>query len=355
MQEVQFSHSVTSNSLRSHGLQNARPPCPSPTPRAHSNSCPLSWWCHPTISSSVDPFSSCLQFFPASGSFPMSQFFTSGGQSIGVSASASVIPMNIQDWFPLGWTGLIFLQSKGLSRVFSTPQFKSINSSVLSFLYGPTLTSIHDYWNAGNPTSIPWLRRFLWRREWQPTPVEETVGLQAMELQWVGHNWATSTFTFIPDLLNQKLREEARNLCFINPSWDSSLVAQKVKRLPTMWETRIQSLGREDLLEKEMATHSSTLAWKIPWTEEPSGLQSMGSQRVRHDWATSLYFYKNVGTKSPKSYWFLFFQDILLPILFTLFMYLYLNTFYLSYLLTICSGVYSPSLGCQFLYTRLWT
>ena len=116
---VRFSHSVVSDSLRPHGLQHARPPCPSPTPGVYSNSCPLSWWCHPTISSSVVPFSSCLQSFPASGSFPMSQFFASGGQSIGVSASASVLPMNIQNWFPLGWTGWISLQSKGLSRVFS--------------------------------------------------------------------------------------------------------------------------------------------------------------------------------------------------------------------------------------------
>ena len=106
------------------GLQHASLPCPSPTPGACSNSCPLSWWCHPTISSSVVPFSSCLQSFPASGSFPMSQFFTSGDQSIGVSASASVLPMNIQDWFPLGLTGLISLQSRGLSRVFSNTTVK---------------------------------------------------------------------------------------------------------------------------------------------------------------------------------------------------------------------------------------
>ena len=116
-QSVQFSHSVMSNSLQPHGLQHARLPCPSPTPRA--NSCPLSRWCHPTISSSVVPFSSCLQSFPASGSFPMSQFFASGGQCIGVSASASVLPMNIQDWFPLGRTGWISSLSKGLSKVFS--------------------------------------------------------------------------------------------------------------------------------------------------------------------------------------------------------------------------------------------
>ena len=104
-----FTHSVMSNSLWPHGLQHARPPCPSPSPGACSNSCPLSQWCHPAISSSVIPFSSCLQSFPASGSFLTSWLFTSGGQSIGASASASVLPMNIQDWFPLGWTGWISL------------------------------------------------------------------------------------------------------------------------------------------------------------------------------------------------------------------------------------------------------
>ena len=116
---VQFSHSVVSNSLRTHGLQHTRPPCPSPTPGPYSNSCPLSRWCHPTISSSVVPYSSCFQSFPASGSFPMKQIFSSGGQNIRASASASVLRMNIQDWSPLGWTGWISLQSKGLSSVFS--------------------------------------------------------------------------------------------------------------------------------------------------------------------------------------------------------------------------------------------
>ena len=116
---AQFSCSVMSDSLQPHGLQHARPPCPSPTPRVYSNSCPLSRWCHPTISSSVVPISSCLQSFPASGSFPMSQCFASGGQSIGVSALESVLPMNTQDWSPLEWTGWISLQSKGLSSVFS--------------------------------------------------------------------------------------------------------------------------------------------------------------------------------------------------------------------------------------------
>ena len=116
---VQFGHSVMSNSLGPHGLQHARPHCPSPTPGAFSNSCPVKRWCYPTISSSITPFSSCPQSSPASGYFPMIQFFALDGQSIRASALASVLPMNIQDWFPLGLTGLISLQSKGLSRVFS--------------------------------------------------------------------------------------------------------------------------------------------------------------------------------------------------------------------------------------------
>ena len=134
---VQFSHSVMSDSLWPHGLQHVRPPWPSPTPEACSNSCPSSQWCHPTISSSVIPFSSCLQSFPASGSFQMSQFFASGGQSIGVSTSISVLPMNIQDWFPLGWTGWISLLSKGLSRVLSntTVQKQQFFSAQLSHFH----------------------------------------------------------------------------------------------------------------------------------------------------------------------------------------------------------------------------
>ena len=143
---TQSSHSAVFNSLRPHGPQHDRLPCPSPTPRACSNFCPSSQWCHPTISYSVIPFSSHLQSFPASGAFQVSQLFESGGQSIVVSASASVLPMNIQDWFPLGWTGWNSLQFKGLSRSSPTPQFKSINSSALSFLYRRTLTSVHDYW-----------------------------------------------------------------------------------------------------------------------------------------------------------------------------------------------------------------
>ena len=131
--------------LPSQGLQHARPPCPSPTPRACSNSCPSSQWCHPAILISVVPFSSCLQSVPASGSLPVSQFFTLGGQSNGVSASVSVLPMNIQDWFPLGLTGLLSLQSKGLSRVFSNTTVQK-HQFFSAQLYGLTLTTIHDYW-----------------------------------------------------------------------------------------------------------------------------------------------------------------------------------------------------------------
>ena len=131
---IQFSLSVVSDSLQSRGLQLAKPPCPSPTPGVYSNSCPLSQWCHSTMSSSVVPFSSRLQSFPASGSFQISQLFTSGGQSIGVSASASVLPMNIQDWSPLGWNWLDLLAVQGTQEPSPTPQFKSINSSALSFL-----------------------------------------------------------------------------------------------------------------------------------------------------------------------------------------------------------------------------
>ena len=143
---VQYSHSVMSDSLWPHESQHARPPCPSPTPRIHPNSCPSSHWCHPAISSSVIRFSSCLQSLPASESFPMSQLFTWGGQSIGVSASASFLPMNTH-WSPLGWTGWISLQSKGLSRVFSntTVQKHSFFATQLSS-QSNTHIHIHDYW-----------------------------------------------------------------------------------------------------------------------------------------------------------------------------------------------------------------
>ena len=134
-----------SDSLLPHRLQHTRLPCPSLSPRVRSNSCPLNQWCHPTISSSVTPISSCPQSFPASGSFPVSQLFTSGGRSIGAAALASVLPVNVQDWFPLGLTGLISLLSKGLSRVFSNSSKASILQHSAFFMVQLS-TSVHDYW-----------------------------------------------------------------------------------------------------------------------------------------------------------------------------------------------------------------
>ena len=147
---VQFSHSVMSDSLRPHELQHAKPPCPSPTPGACSNSCPSSQWCHPTISSSVVLFSSCIQSFPASGSFQMSQLFTSGGQSTGVSASTSVLPVNIQDWFPLGWTGWISLQSKELSSL----QYHSSEASILWHSAFFMVQLSHPYMTTGKTIAL---------------------------------------------------------------------------------------------------------------------------------------------------------------------------------------------------------
>ena len=144
----QFTCSVMSNSLRPQGLQHARPPCPSPTPRAYSKSCPLSQWCHPTISSSVVPFSSRLQSFPASKSFPMSKFIASGDQSIGVLASAPVLPMTGLISFTIDWLDLLAVQRSPESSPIS--QFESVSSSALSLLYGPTHISVHDYWK--NPS-----------------------------------------------------------------------------------------------------------------------------------------------------------------------------------------------------------
>ena len=152
----QFSHSVMSNSLQPHGLQHTRLPCPSPTPVACSNSCPLSQWCHPTILPSVVYFSSCLQSFPASGSFPVNQFFALGGQIIGVSASASVLPRNIQDWFPLGLTGWISLQSKGSSRVLSNTTGLKLQCTLAFWMLVSCLKwtwNIHVSW--GHPWDFP--------------------------------------------------------------------------------------------------------------------------------------------------------------------------------------------------------
>ena len=156
---VRLSHSVMSDSLRPHELQDARPPCPSPTPRVYSNSCPSSWWCHPAISSSVIPFPSCPQSLPASGSFPRSQLFASGDQSIGLSASASVLPMNTQDRSPLWWAGWISLQSKGLSRVVSniTVEKYQFFSAQFSSQYN---SHIHTWPLAKPQTDLCWQSNF---------------------------------------------------------------------------------------------------------------------------------------------------------------------------------------------------
>ena len=190
-----------SDFLWPHGLQHTRLPCPSLSPSVCTNSCPLSQWCHPAVSSSLIVFSSCLQSFSASGSFPTSQLFESGDQSIGASASASVLPMNTQDWFPLGLTGFISLQSKGLSRILSAPQLKNINSSVFS-LYGPTLTSLRDCgknhsfdyvglcWQSNASVFLNMLSRFVIAF----IPRSEYVlisWLQSMGLQRVIHDWVT--------------------------------------------------------------------------------------------------------------------------------------------------------------------
>ena len=150
---VQFSRSVVSDFLWPHEPQYTRPPCPSPIPGVYPNSCPLSWWCHPTTSSSVIPFSSCLQSFSVSGSFQMSQLFASGGQSIGVAASISVLPMNTQDWSPLGWTGWISLQSNGLSRVFSS-QHHSSKASILRCSAFFTVRLSHPYMTTGKTIAL---------------------------------------------------------------------------------------------------------------------------------------------------------------------------------------------------------
>ena len=152
---IQFSRSVVSDSLRPHGLQHPRIPCLSPTPRAYSNSCPFLQWCHPTISSSVVPFCSCLQSFSATKSFPMSLFFTSGGQSTGVSASTSALPMNIQDWFPLGLTELILLQSKRHSRVFSNTTKVSVLQCSAFFI----VQLSHPYMTTGKSIALTLLAK----------------------------------------------------------------------------------------------------------------------------------------------------------------------------------------------------
>ena len=238
---VQFSCWVVSDSLWPNELQHTRPPCRSTTPRVHPNSCPLSQWCQPIISSSVVPFSSCTRSFPASGSFQMSQPFAWSGQSIGVSASTSVLPMNSQDWSPLGWTPLGVLAVQGTLK--SLLQHHNSKASILqlsAFFIGQIS---HPYMNT-----------------------RKTIALTRL--------------TFVDKIMSLLLNMLSRLvMTFLSRS----------KRLLISW---LQSFwgggGFITSLEKAMATHSSTLAWKIPWTEEPGRLQSNGSIRVGYDWVASL-------------------------------------------------------------------
>ena len=246
-----FIHSVMSNSEWPHGLQYARLSCPSPFPGVCSNSSPLSLWCHPTPSSSLIPFSWCLQSFSVSGSFLMNQLFKSGGPSIGASALTSVLPINIQDWFPLVLTGWVTLQSKG------PLQHHCSKGSILWHSAFSMVQISHPCMTTGKITALTrrtllaksihcFLIGCLQRRQWQRTPVF---------LPGKSHGW--------------------RSLVGCGP-W----VAKSRK-----WLSGFTFTFHFHALEKEMATHSSVLAWRIPGTVEPGGLLSMGSHRVRHDWS----------------------------------------------------------------------
>ena len=241
-------------------------------------------WVSDAISSSVVPYSSCLQSFPVLRSFPVSRLFTSGGQNIGASASVSIPPMNIQDWFPLGLTGLISLQSKGLSRVFSTVQKHQFFSTQPSLWASSHIhTWLLDSLVAQMVKNLPlmqetWVQSLGWEDPleegmathfsilaWRTPWTEEPGGLQSMGSQRVGHDWMTKN----------NMRKLSEDL------FRASLVAQLVKNLPAMREIWVRSLGWEDPLEKGTVTHSSILAWRIPWTVWPMGLQ-----RAKHDRVT---------------------------------------------------------------------
>ena len=206
---VQFSHSVISDSLQPHESQHVRPPCPSTTPRVHSNSCASSQWCHPAISPSVVPFSSCPQSLPASESFPMSQLFAWGGQSIGVSASASVLPMNIQDWSPLGWTGWISLQSNGLSNIFSSTTVQKHQ------FFGAQLSSESDSHITMNKTSggdgIP-VELFQILKD-DAVKVLHSIWQQIWKTQQWPQDWKRSVLIPIPKIKGNA--KECSNYCTI--------------------------------------------------------------------------------------------------------------------------------------------
>ena len=205
---VQFSCSIVSDSLRTHGLQHTRPPCPSPNPRVYPNSCPLSWWYHPTISSSAVPFSTCPQSFPASGSFQMSQLFTSGGQRIGVSASMSVLPMYIQDWSPLGLTGLISLQPKGLSRVFSN-----------------TTVQKHQFFGA-QPSLQSNSQIHTWLLE-KPALTIQTFAIQVMSLLFNMLSLSTTQEKILHMDISRWSTPKSDWLYFLQPKWRSSIQSAK--------------------------------------------------------------------------------------------------------------------------------
>ena len=229
-----------SDSLRPHQSQHARPPCPSPTRGVYSNSCPSSRWCHPTISSSVVPFSSCPQSLPASGSFPMSQLFAWGGQSIGVSASASVLPVNTQDWSPSGWTGWISLQSKGLSRVFSNTTVQTSYSLVKWEWHQLPykVVRIHDYTDINQEHKVLWVCCTMNRLSLLPlfSQVGRLSLVEYYSLVWKEWPYWTSchfSFCFSPHCLKQKQISKNKNwpeisvfLCFVS-EWQNSNVGHK--------------------------------------------------------------------------------------------------------------------------------
>ena len=289
-----------SDYLQSHGLQHTKLLCASQSPGVWSNSCPLSRWCFLTISSSAAHFSLCLQSFPVSGSFPMSQLFISGGQSIRASVSASVLPMNNQDWFPLGLAGCISLQSKELSRVFSNTTvwkhqyFSTQNSAVISSVWSNSQT-VHDYWRKHSFIAFT-IQNFVGK--------ETSLFFNTLSRLVIAFlprskcplvSWLKSLSTVI--LEPKKIKPVTASTSEKAMATRSSTLAWKIPwteepgRLQPMaslsW-TRLSDFTftcHLHALEKEMATHSSVLAWRISGTVEPGGLPSMGSHRIRHDWS----------------------------------------------------------------------
>ena len=249
-QPVQFSHSVVSDSLWPHGLQYARPPCPSPTPGACSNSCPLSRWCRPTVSSSVVPFFSSLQSFPASGSFQMSQLFTSGGQSIGVSASTSVLPMNILVWSPLGWTGWISLQSKGLKSLL---QHRSSKASILWCSAFFIVQLSHPYMTTGK-RPVPHPMAKMLSGLWSVPPRWRTLGL------W---GWVTSVLLYI--LMPQMVPEQSTLYLFV--AWINKVLYGKHEGECDMGVSTLWFLIKGTWTQRRVIRHSP-VKWLCPFVSD---------------------------------------------------------------------------------------